>query len=264
MMLKKIINEVDFTDVWKYTVELYNDYNNVSNMAAHCRAFEKLMSMQPTVRDMIIHIEYKKDESFAVEDIVIEAGWDVFCTYESDSEKYALDFTPWSEWLGMEIDEVSLKELKPHEIVAHCLWEMTFFSFDEEETQQACNELKETIAQLENDDNVDEDDCLYDHTFFPKNEAGEDVMSEDMLAYKHESFEDVIRREEAELMKDKEGDTIETEPLNINDYIEGRIGRWRREHSYTPDGWEFSPLFYGYIGELYEEAIERERKCNNQ
>ena len=260
MILKEIINKVDFADVWEYTVKLYNNYSNDNSMAAHRRAFEKLRNMQPTVDDMTIHIAYEMDVTFNITDKVYEAGWHVYGTYEEDDEKYALDFTPLSEWLGMEIDGTALKELEPHEIVAHCLWEMTFYSFDEEETQQALNEMNETIERLENYENSDEVDCMYDHCFFTKNEAGEDVMSEDVLAYFHESFEDVVRREEVEFMKDKTGDTIETEHLNMDDYIEGRVGRWRREHRYTPDGWEFSPLFYGYIGELYEEAIERERK----
>jgi len=141
MMLKEMFSEVDFADVWKYIVELYNEHNNDSSRAAHCRAFEKLMSMQPTVGDMIIHIENKNDESFAIEDIAIEAGWIVYGSNEEDNKTYALDFTPWSEWLGMEIDGTVLRKLEPHEIVAHCLWEMTFYSFDEEETQQARNDI---------------------------------------------------------------------------------------------------------------------------
>jgi hypothetical protein len=35
--------------------------------------------------------------------------------------EFALEFEPWSEWLGMEIDDDTLEKFPPSEIVAHCL-----------------------------------------------------------------------------------------------------------------------------------------------
>ena len=48
----------------------------------------------------------------------------------------------------MKIDMTELNELEPYKIVTHCLWEMTFFSFDEDETQQALHYLKEISEGL--------------------------------------------------------------------------------------------------------------------
>lgn len=47
---------------------------------------------------------------------------------------HALDFQPWAEWLGMEVDAQSLNEYPEAEIIAHCLWEMTFHGFSPDST----------------------------------------------------------------------------------------------------------------------------------
>ena len=44
---------------------------------------------------------------------------------------YALEFLPWNKWLGMKIAKVSLLHYDYLDIVAHCLWEMTWMGFDQ-------------------------------------------------------------------------------------------------------------------------------------
>jgi hypothetical protein len=56
--------------------------------------------------------------------------------------KYALDFTPWEEWLGMQIDPSTLLEFSESEIIAHCLWEMTFHGFEQNKIQTKVAELR--------------------------------------------------------------------------------------------------------------------------
>ena len=65
---------------------------------------------------------------------------------------YALDFTSWDKWLGMEIDETTANniELMRSDIVALCLWEMTFHGFEEEGIQSIMEELKERVDKIEN------------------------------------------------------------------------------------------------------------------
>lgn len=43
----------------------------------------------------------------------------------------ALEFNPWSEWLGMGIDSMTSKTFSEPEIICHCLNEMTFAGFEE-------------------------------------------------------------------------------------------------------------------------------------
>lgn len=53
-------------------------------------------------------------------------GWSV-----GDCYSWALDFTPWSEWLALPVDVANERDLTSAEIVAHCLWEMTWHGYDE-------------------------------------------------------------------------------------------------------------------------------------
>jgi len=39
---------------------------------------------------------------------------------------YAIEFTEWKQWLGMDIASVTLKRFLELEIITHCLYEMTF------------------------------------------------------------------------------------------------------------------------------------------
>ena len=61
---------------------------------------------------------------------------------------YALDFTPWNEWLGMEIDEISFQKLTKDEVCARILWEMTFHGFDEEPIQERSKELLDMVEDI--------------------------------------------------------------------------------------------------------------------
>ena len=59
--------------------------------------------------------------------------------------------------MGMELDSEALNNLKPHEIAAHCLWELSFCSFDEEETQSALKYINDSIEELENEITAESD-----------------------------------------------------------------------------------------------------------
>lgn len=41
-------------------------------------------------------------------------------------KRWALDFEPWKDWLGMEIDEITKKTFSDSDIIALCLSEMFF------------------------------------------------------------------------------------------------------------------------------------------
>ena len=71
------------------------------------------------------------------------------------SESYAIEFKPWDEWLGMTIAEQTLKEFSEPQILAHCLYEMTFVGFNQEEIQKRFEEifiLTEEIKAITNEE----------------------------------------------------------------------------------------------------------------
>jgi hypothetical protein len=62
---------------------------------------------------------------------------------------YSLSFHPWTSWLGMLIGSETLREFSPSNIVAHCLWEMTFHGFEKHEVQDALAELRERADEID-------------------------------------------------------------------------------------------------------------------
>jgi hypothetical protein len=68
----------------------------------------------------------------------------------NQEESYAIEYTPWGKWLGMSIDQVSSENFSEVEIIAHCLWEMTFAGFDQRSIKEKIDELKRIAEEIEN------------------------------------------------------------------------------------------------------------------
>lgn len=62
---------------------------------------------------------------------------------------YSLSFQPWEEWLASEIDEVTQSSFTGPEIVAHCIWDMTFHGFEQVAIQEELAELNRRVDELE-------------------------------------------------------------------------------------------------------------------
>lgn len=48
---------------------------------------------------------------------------------------------PWNEWLGMPVEEDTLKQLTPAQIVGYSIYEMTFFGWTEQQIRDHMSEL---------------------------------------------------------------------------------------------------------------------------
>jgi len=128
----------------------------------------KLRGLSPTESKMRICIQWVKPDQ-----INDRGYWDVHgkngtlqketedykyfkdrCTPEfAESEvSYAIEFNKWDEILGMEIDEETLNNthLTKADIVAYCIWEITFISFNEDEIQKQADKLKKDAEKIEN------------------------------------------------------------------------------------------------------------------
>jgi hypothetical protein len=78
---------------------------------------------------------------------------------KNEEEKFsqAIEFTAWSKWLGMDISEESLLHFSELEIISHCLYEMTFVGFEEEEIQEEFNTIENSIEDYKNMTNEEKD-----------------------------------------------------------------------------------------------------------
>lgn len=54
---------------------------------------------------------------------------------------YAIEFQPWREWLGMEIFPSTLNNYSEIDIICHCLWEMTFCGFSQDDIEKAVDNI---------------------------------------------------------------------------------------------------------------------------
>ena len=53
-----------------------------------------------------------------------------------------------SKWLGYEVSPKVLKKMSKEEIMAHCLWEMTFMGFTQNKIRRELNKLKKRVEDI--------------------------------------------------------------------------------------------------------------------
>jgi hypothetical protein len=75
--------------------------------------------------------------------------WDVSCIKESDPDRCGLDLSPWDEWLVLRVPQSLLDKMTAAEIVAHCVWEMTFYGFTQEKIAAFCAELECSVKEID-------------------------------------------------------------------------------------------------------------------
>jgi hypothetical protein len=144
-------NAMNFKDVITRTpwanveTQLLKAYPN-ANVSRHGQAYEILKSLEAKPNTMRIVLEVFEpegpDEPGEVDvyglNGALRRDFETFAPEVADETlelpdqemPYALDVTPWEDWLGMQIDPSSLQRFDPAELVAHCLWEMTFHGFE--------------------------------------------------------------------------------------------------------------------------------------
>lgn len=146
MTLKDLINNHHFLSIASELTRLYpaeqaqiDDYGDV---------FHQLRLMPAEPSDITVRLTTIKDEDETYVDV---DGYytDGRVDEQSGNDALALDFTPWKKWLGMKIDHRSHDDFTELEIIAHCLYEMTFISFDEGEIQADLDNLKRTVDEYE-------------------------------------------------------------------------------------------------------------------
>lgn len=143
--LKELVGRNDWADVEKTMTELFSIKEE--SMGNYERVFSELKHLKPAsdAEQFVVALRFSEDDG---EDE--EAGYyDVVAHKKGSVEHYALDFTPWEEWLSYYCDEKSLKEQGDVAFISHCLYEMTFDGFDRETIHQRLKELVERIPENE-------------------------------------------------------------------------------------------------------------------
>ena len=140
MKLKDIICQSNWQDV---AIAIVTEHPcQRKNLKGFRIVFDTLLLMEPTESEYQIRIERRPD--------AMDAGYtypDVFGVKEGDENSYSMVFTPWTEWLGMDVCQDTLEALSPCQISGYCLHEMTFFGFTEAQREQQEASLDKSLKE---------------------------------------------------------------------------------------------------------------------
>lgn len=144
MTLKEIFEKTAWPEV---AIALVTEYpNQRKSIQGYETVYDGLRKRETSPSTSQLAVELVEDN--------LEPGsfyYDVYGKKEGDGEILGLMFTPWSEWMGMEITKETLSALSPEEIVAHCLYEMTFCGFTEKEMEYEREKTIKTVEEAKTD-----------------------------------------------------------------------------------------------------------------
>ncbi len=156
MKFIELIKKTEWDKIESFLLEYYN--KTISNTNEYKVVYNRLLELNSSETRFKIYIEEVFDKNFDDEPYVSITGKDGTLNnessdfkhmgYDKDSDfanseiNYSLSLTDWKEWLGMDIDDVTIKNYKNYKIISHCLWEMTFYGFDQHTILQHTEELK--------------------------------------------------------------------------------------------------------------------------
>lgn len=128
-------------------LELYPDQQE--SIRGYENVFEQLKSTESEENDMLIVLsEYDSDSEDGTPSTYIDvSGRKLIPDPDDITSGYAIEFEKWEKWLGMEISPETIREFSELEIVSHCLYEMTFCGYEEEEIQDQFNSIKGTFDE---------------------------------------------------------------------------------------------------------------------
>ena len=151
MIFKELIQSNEWYSVSQIFLELYP--NHEKSLNGYENVFYELRNLEPINSDVQIQLENYGEYV------------DVSGFKPNDEYSWAIEFRPWNEWLGMEVFPKTLEVFTELEIICHCLFEMTFFGFEEEEIQdqyKEINDLKEEYDNLSKEEKNDRTTSIED------------------------------------------------------------------------------------------------------
>lgn len=141
MIFKELITEVNYDDVWKELKRHY-DYEDLYYKAYQDVLLELEEINPKSSSNPPITIAVAKIENW------LEPGkyiFDVFGIISGDKSHYALEWSFWDEWLGFDVLDKSTQIYGDSVVVAHSLYEMTFFGYNSGDVAKKTIEGKAVI-----------------------------------------------------------------------------------------------------------------------
>jgi hypothetical protein len=149
VIFKELLKIVVFDDVWTELKKEY--YLKDEAYEVYYNVFDQLRESTPVLNHDKICLVVERVEDG------LEPGtftYDVFGIMPDDKEHYALELSSWKEWLSFEVVEKCIKVYGTAAVVAHSLYELTFFGYDiaavEANTKKEIKTLRERQEEIEN------------------------------------------------------------------------------------------------------------------
>lgn len=136
MTLKELISNTQAEDIITTLVSYYHP--SEYSLKGYVQLLESLKAKEMSATMCRIAVEHATDP----EGVEYEH---VYGIMPGDEQTYGLELCERKEWLGMGIDPSTLERYSPAEIIAHCLYEMTFFGFSDEDVATFAQQLKESL-----------------------------------------------------------------------------------------------------------------------
>ena len=141
--LSDLLKETDFESVFSSLCKWFNDQE--PNKSGYKKVFDEISKMTPKkhkLSDIFISLEKVIEEDG--EEWIDVHGVNVIGT---DKTTYAIEFYPWDTWISLFVTKDTLDTFSKEEIVAGCLYEMTFFGYEEEDVREQEEKLINTIEE---------------------------------------------------------------------------------------------------------------------
>jgi len=107
------------------------DLSDAEYVRLHEHVYLQLRLLGPERSDIVIDIT--RNDDGVVDVSGIKPG---------TKERLGLCLTRWEEWLGMEVAPSALERFPAPEIIAHCIWEMSFHGYEQDEIARFREDLE--------------------------------------------------------------------------------------------------------------------------
>lgn len=139
--MQKLLDKYTDEEILKHLFKLYPDQRKSEE--GYKSALSELRTTRPKKDPMLILVEkcYDKfDKKYYTHVIGVDP--------KDTKWTFAIELTLWSHWLGMEIHPKSLEKFKEIDILAHCLWEMTFCGYSNRQIRNDWRKLNKISDQV--------------------------------------------------------------------------------------------------------------------
>lgn len=143
MKFVDMVKQTNWEHVWH---SLETEYPSLSKgESVYRNLFNALIAMVPVDSSLSIIVEWVDDGEDSFHHV---SALDASESDTAESERYSIGLTEWEEWLGMRVTQSTIDAYSASQIVAHCLWEMTWYGADLEAIRSARQQIRESLNEI--------------------------------------------------------------------------------------------------------------------